>query len=84
MPSRILRQDDTVFKVCGHVLCADERGDWVGDVVDEEDWVLGFGLLEAWGILAIYNAIVMVVQRLTREDLALGWGERETWSDERV
>jgi hypothetical protein len=47
MSARVLRQNDAVFKVCGHVFCADERGDGIGDVVDEEDWVFGFGLLEA-------------------------------------
>jgi hypothetical protein len=30
------------------MFCADKRRDGIGDIVDEEDWIPGFGLIEAW------------------------------------
>jgi hypothetical protein len=48
MTSRVLSQDNAVLKVCRHMFCADKRRDGIGDIVDEEDWIPGFGLIEAW------------------------------------
>lgn len=53
MTARVLRQDDAILEVGGHVFCAGERGDGVAVCVYEQERGSGLGFLEACRIILL-------------------------------